>query len=67
MTRREARKHVALGVYALMGAAGENEWLFVDRDGNPRSPADAKRMVEEFDRLATEIGLRGASLLEKER
>lgn len=67
MTQREARQHVALGVEALMGAAGENAWLFEDREGRPRSAADSARMVREFNLLALELGRRGAAVLAGER
>ena len=66
MTKREAKRRVALGVHALMGAAGENAWLFEDGEGNPLPSKDAERMCREFDRLSVEIGSRGAALL-KER
>lgn len=63
MTKREASAEVALGVEALMGLAGENQWLFFDRDGKARELEDVQRMVNAFNKLATELAIRGKSAI----
>lgn len=61
MTKQEAKREVCTAFAIHMDNGSTNEWLYYDKQGNPLSDADTKRLVDAFNDLVAELWRRGGN------